>query len=249
VKASNIIRLGGRVPWALGGTMVSHNWLVLRKKLKPEKYGQRRSMDIISAWGAFLCRAMGIEVVKRNERSGPMGDVIIANHMGFLDVPVLLSFYPAVFIIKAEMLRVFYFGKALEDHGHVFVDRKSSSSRRGARDGVRKVLEEGDRIIVFPEGRASPGSKRLPFKPFCFFEAARQNKRIEACIIDYVPREELQWDIKRPMIPQLVDLIGRKKTQVSVEFLPSELINDPEEAAERYHDIIERKLEEYEAER
>jgi 1-acyl-sn-glycerol-3-phosphate acyltransferase len=109
--------------------------------------------------------------------------------------------------------------------------------------GVQRVLEEGDRIIVFPEGRASPGAERRPFKPFCFFEAARQGKRVQACVIDYPPdRSAVAWDTSRPMLPQLVEIIGRPRTEISVEFLPAEHIDDPEDAARRYHDLIEGKL-------
>jgi len=179
-----------------------------------------------------------------------MGDVIIANHMGFLDVPVLLSLFPSVFIIKMEIRRVPHFGKALEREGHVFVERGSEASRRSAREGVQKVLENNDRIIVFPEGRASPGAERRPFKPFCFFEAARQGKRVEMCVIDYLPdRQVLKWDVKRGMLPQLIELIGRRRTHVSVEFFPSEVPKDAEAIAQRYHDIAEGKLKSYDEER
>jgi 1-acyl-sn-glycerol-3-phosphate acyltransferase len=204
----------------------------------------------VGLWGKGLARIMGIRIHPRNERQGTMGDVIIANHMGFMDIPILLTFYPSVFIIKMEMRRVFYFGKALERQGHVFVERGSESSRRSAREGVRRVLEQGDRIIVFPEGRASPDAERRPFKPFCFFEAARQGKRVEACVIDYLPdRQMLAWDPDRPMMPQLVELVGRPRIDVSVEFLPSEVPDDPEEAARRYHDVIQERLERHDRER
>ena len=42
----------------------------------------------------------------KNERSGPLGDIVVSNHLGFLDVPVLLSIYPAVFMIKDEIGRL-----------------------------------------------------------------------------------------------------------------------------------------------
>jgi 1-acyl-sn-glycerol-3-phosphate acyltransferase len=194
---------------------------------------------------------MGIRVHKRNERSGPMGDIIVANHMGFLDVPVLLRFFPAVFIIKMEMRRVLYFGGALAKQGHVFVERRDKRSRSQAGTELLEVLEDGDRVIVFPEGRGSPGAERLPFKKGSFEAAKKLGKRVELCVLDYLPdRRMLEWDIDRPMRPQLVDLFGRRRIDISVEFFPSETVDgDPGEMADRYHDLTESRLRAYDTER
>jgi 1-acyl-sn-glycerol-3-phosphate acyltransferase len=245
-----LLRVQARAPLAMGWTFFSHWHVRSRQIFGPKNLRERRSMDIVSRWGKGLAQIMGVRIVERNQRSGPMGDVIIANHMGFLDIPVLLTYYPAVFLIKMEIRRIPYFGRALERGGHVFVDRKSSDSRRSARDGVRAVLADGDRVIIFPEGRGSSGAERRPFKPFCFFEAARQGKMVEACVIDYLPdREAVRWDINRKMLPQLIEIIGRRETEVSVEFFPAEVPDDPVEAAQRYHDLIQGRLEAYDRER
>jgi len=242
---SSWIRVLVRAPVALAWTLAVHGCLRARGILF-RRWRGRRATDAISLWARGLAWIMGVRVVCRNAPTGPMGDVIVANHMGFLDVPVLGSFFPAVFIIKMEMRRVFFFGGALEKQGHVFVDRGSTESRRSARDGVRQVLEAGDRIIVFPEGGASPEAKRPPFKPFCFHEAARQHKLVQACVIDYLPhRRMLRWDTRRPQLPQLVELFGRKRTEVSLEFFPAEAIEDADAAAQRYHDLIEGRLFDY----
>jgi 1-acyl-sn-glycerol-3-phosphate acyltransferase len=250
MRIMNLIRVAFRVPVALIWTEVLHAWIRFRQIFIRGRWRKHCGQDVIGPWGAGLAWIMGIRIHKLNERDWPMGDVIVSNHMGFLDVPVLLSVFPSVFIIKMEMRKVPHFGKALENQGHVFVERGSEASRRSAREGVRRVLANGDRIIVFPEGYQSPGAERRPFKPFCFFEAAGQKKRVEACVIDYLPdRKVLEWEREKPFLPQLVRLLGRKRIDVSLEFLPSEIVEDPEEAAQRYHDIIEGKLKGYDRER
>lgn len=245
-----IARVALRAPTAIVWTLFIH-WLGrLRQLVFRGPWLGRSYMDLIGTWGAGLAWIMGVRLVKRNERSGPMGDLIIANHMGFLDIPVLLCTYPAVFIMTMQYRRFFYLGKALARQGHVFVERRNASSRQQAREGVRNVLERQERIIVFPEGRSSPDAERLPFKPFCFHEVASQGKRLEACVIDYLPdRSMLKWDNTQPILPQVIKLLGRRRTQVSVEFIPSEVIIDPEEAVQRYHDLIEERLTSYDAER
>ena len=243
----NLIRVIIRAPIALVWTLLVHHLCIrLPQLFTPGK----RYTRAISIWGRGLAYIMGVRFHKLNNRTGPMGDVIIANHMGFLDIPVLLSFFPSVFMIKMEMRRVFYFGNALEKEGHVFVERGDSTSRHKARDGLIKVLEDGDRCIIFPEGQASPGAKRRPFKPLSFAAAKNFDKLVEACVIDYLPdRKSLKWDNTRGMFPQLVDLFGRRRTDISVEFFPAEKVQDPQKDAERYHDLIQGKLEGYDIER
>jgi 1-acyl-sn-glycerol-3-phosphate acyltransferase len=106
-----------------------------------------------------------------------------------------------------------------------------------------KVLRDGDRIIVFPEGRASPGAERLPFKTGSFAAAKRAGETVELCVLDYLPdRRQLEWDVNRGTFAQLVELFGRWRTHISVEFFPSEVVDDPEQMAVRYRDLVQGRL-------
>lgn len=245
-----VVRVLWRAPAALAWTLGMHWCWCLRRLLFPRSWGVSYGTDIIGLWGRGLAWIMGMRIVQRNERPPTMGDVIISNHMGFLDVPLLLAHFPAVFIIKGEARKAPYFGGALAKHGHVFVERSSVTGRRSARDGVERVLYRDERLIVFPEGRASPGAERLPFKPFTFFEAQRQGKTIEAVVIDYLPdRRQLEWDVKRPMVPQLIELIGRKRTTVSIEFMGHFEPKDPAADAEQWKQRMQERLEANDRER
>jgi 1-acyl-sn-glycerol-3-phosphate acyltransferase len=242
------MRVAYRVPMALVWTLAVHYYLMTRKAIRRRKWGNRRATDMIGLWGKGLNLIMGVRVKRLNERSGPLGDVVFANHMGFLDVAVLLSVFPAVFIIKGEMRRAPYFGRALERQGHIFVKRTDRRSSMEAAKAARAVIENGDRLIVFPEGKAAPGLERPPFKSFCFKEAARQGKSVEVCVLDYLPdRKMLEWDISKPMLPQVIKLLGRHRTHVSIEFLPTEIPDDGDEAALRYHDLVSSRLAQYDA--
>ncbi len=250
LELADVLRVAIRAPAALAWTNALHWGLIMsRRPFKPPRW---RATRVIGKWGQGLAWIMGVRFHERNRRDwDEMGDMIIANHMGFLDIPVLLTYFPAVFVIKMEMRRVFYFGRALADQGHVFVERGDKRSHRDASKGMAQVLEDGDRIIIFPEGRASPGAERRPFKVGSFAQAQRLGKKVEACVIDYLPdRKQLEWDADQPMLPQLIKLFGRKRTDISVEFFPPEEVEgDPAEFAQRWHDIIQGKLEQYDRER
>jgi 1-acyl-sn-glycerol-3-phosphate acyltransferase len=223
-------------------TLLIH-WFLIRLPQITHRH-KKRYVEPIGLWGKMLAFMMGVRVHRRNERSWPMGDLIVSNHMGFLDVPTLLSIFPAVFVIKIEMRRVFYFGKALENQGHLFVDRADKTSMRRTGVDLLKVLHDGDRIIVFPEGRASPGAERLPFKPGSFAAAKRAGKTVELCVLDYLPdRRQVEWDVNRSTFVQLVELFGRWRTDIAVEFFPPEAVDEPDQMAARYHDLVQGRLE------
>ena len=204
---------------------------------------KRRPTRLLGLWGKGMILIMGIKIHRVNERGGPMGDIVVSNHLGFLDVPLLLTFFPAVFIIKDEIGRIPFGGQALRNERHIFVKRDSESSRSEARHDLDHALENGDRVIVFPEGRGNPGARRLPFKPYAFVTAKRLKKTVEVVAIDYLPdRSEYAWDINKPMFPQFARLLGRPRTHVSIEFLSVHVPENPLEEAEHYRNLIEQKL-------
>jgi len=107
-----------------------------------------------------------------------------------------------------------------------------------------QVLRDGDRIIVFPEGRASPTAERLPFKPGSFAAAKRAGKTVELCVLDYLPdRRQLVWNVNRSTFVQLVELFGRLRTDIAVEFFPPEAVDEPDQMAARCHDLVQARLE------
>jgi 1-acyl-sn-glycerol-3-phosphate acyltransferase len=211
---------------------------------------KKRPCGFIGLWGKGLARIMGLKIHRVNERTGPPGDIVVSNHLGFLDVPLLLSFFPAIFIIKAEIGRLRFSGRALRNERHIFVERGEAASRNQARQALTEALNDGARVIVFPEGRGAPGAERLPFKPYSFVAANRLKKRLEVVAIDYLPdRSRFAWDIKKPMFPQFAALLGRPRTHVSIEFLWAGVPEDPTRDAERFKELIEQKLKENDARR
>jgi 1-acyl-sn-glycerol-3-phosphate acyltransferase len=231
------------MPFALLWTLSVHYFLIRIPQLFRKN---KRCLKALSLWGKGFAWIMGVRIHKKNKMPLPMGDLIISNHMGFLDIPIMLASFPAVFVIKVELGRIPFFGKCLHDQGHIFVVREDSTSRSSAGKEIMKVLKAGDRIIVFPEGRGNPCAERLPFAPGSLAVAERLEKQVQACIIDYLPdRRLLEWDVSRPIFPQLVDLFGRFRIHVSVEYLPASLVSNAKEDASNYRQIIEDRLKDH----
>jgi 1-acyl-sn-glycerol-3-phosphate acyltransferase len=243
MKIFRYIRVCYRMPTALLWTLFVHYFFIRI----PQLFGSRkRRLKALRLWGAGFAWIMGVRVHKKNKLPLPMGDLIISNHMGFLDIPVMLASFPSVFVIKVELGRIPFFGKCLHDQGHIFVVREDSASRSSAGKEIMKVLKAKERVIVFPEGRGNPSAERLPFAPGSLAVAERLQKQVQACIIDYLPdRRLLEWDVNRAIFPQLVDLFGRFRIHMSLEYLPAAPVVDAKEDAEKYRALIESRLKEH----
>jgi len=247
MKIFSYIRVLYRAPLALLWTLFIHYFFIRTQQIfKPKK----RCLKMLSIWGAGFAWIMGVRIHKINRIPEPMGDLVISNHMGFIDIPILLASFPAVFVIKVELGKAPFFGKCLYDQQHIFVERENKASKNRAGKEIMKALKQGARVIVFPEGQGNPVAKRLPYSPGSLAVAQRLGKTVQPVIIDYLPdRSALEWDIHRKVLPQVIELFGRFRTHVSIEYLPATSVTDARADAEKFHDIAEARLREHDAAR
>lgn len=119
-------------------------------------------------WAA-LC--MGLRLVARGQvcHEGPV--LYVANHSSYLDVDALGSLLRGSFVAKAELDTWPVMGWLARLQRTVYVDRKRSSSHK-QRDDIKSRLEDGDNLILFPEGTSSDGNRTLPFKSALFAVAS-----------------------------------------------------------------------------
>jgi lyso-ornithine lipid O-acyltransferase len=112
-----------------------------------------------------ICVPMfGLRISVRGQPASQRPLLMIANHSSWLDITVLSSILPAVFIAKSEIAGWPLFGLFAKLQRSVFVDR----ARRQATGDVNRLiasrLAEGDAVVLFGEGKASDGNQVLPFR-------------------------------------------------------------------------------------
>jgi 1-acyl-sn-glycerol-3-phosphate acyltransferase len=118
------------------------------------------------------CR-LSVEGAEHLTSSGPL--VLASNHAGYADVPALVALLPIdfLFVAKKEVLSWPLVRTLVRKAGHLTVDR--SDARQGVADAGRlgRALEEGERVLFFPEGTFTAAAGLRPFRLGAFQAAAQ----------------------------------------------------------------------------
>ncbi|MBO7072563.1 MAG: 1-acyl-sn-glycerol-3-phosphate acyltransferase, partial [Acetobacter sp.] len=95
----------------------------------------------------------------------------VSNHTSWLDVPVLGTLLPSVFVAKEDIQHWPIMGLVSKIGRTIFVSRQRSTTGH-ERDFMLKRMALGDNLVLFPEGTSSDGSRVLPFMS-AFFSIAK----------------------------------------------------------------------------
>ena len=118
-----------------------------------------------------LTRALGRTLICasniRIRHSGPIppqGSLIVANHLSWADSFTFLGELGCRFMVNHLYGEILGFSAVLRAVGVEFMNRMSVKAIGPARRARRAVLERGESLLVFPEGRTSRGAAVRPFK-------------------------------------------------------------------------------------
>lgn len=93
------------------------------------------------------------------------GELLIANHVSWLDIPVLAGATGCAFVSKAEVRGHPFLKWIADQNGTLYVDRAERSAIHAQAAMVRDGLTASKPLAVFPEGTVGDGARLLPFKP------------------------------------------------------------------------------------
>lgn len=177
-------------------------------------------------------RILGFEVRVAGRLATARPTLVVANHSSYLDIMLLGSLIPGSFVAKTEVADWPFFGLLAKLQRTVFVDRARRSGTRRQTDDLRRRLEAGDTLILFPEGTSSDGNRTLPFKTALFGVAGAevsgrklvvQPVSIAATALDGIPlgrglRPLYAWYGDMLLLPHLWRMACQGRLAVTVEF-------------------------------
>jgi 1-acyl-sn-glycerol-3-phosphate acyltransferase len=172
-------------------------------------------------WCLTAIRRLGIEL--QPEGAFPSRGLLVANHLGYLDILVLSAMHPCVFVSKQEVRYWPLFGLMAKLSGTVFVDRARTSAAHGANAEMSNALAQGAVVVLFPEGTSSDGSKVLPFRPALFDAATKAGANVVSAHISYdvadgsAANDVCYWG-EMSFFPHLLRLLSRHEIRARVRF-------------------------------
>lgn len=144
--------------------------LAVRNKEAKLRYFSRISSLYLRA----ALHVLGVSVALRdikNLASGKGNYLIVSNHLSYIDIFVIFSVAPAVFVANAELEEAFLLGTIIRYSGGVFVERRNRARLLKDMQNIQNILHMGFNVVLFPEGTTSDGREVKPFKT-SFLDAA-----------------------------------------------------------------------------
>ncbi len=118
-------------------------------------------------WHWLMCRIFSLRVHVDGAPASQRQVIFMANHLSYLDIPVLGALIKGSFVAKEDVQSwaVFGFLSKLQQTAYI-------SRRRGAAKTVQaqldRLLGQGKDLILFPEGTSTDGRDVYPFKSSLF---------------------------------------------------------------------------------
>lgn len=162
-------------------TVLCHYW-----PLSDIRFGGRSLMERTADWwGRNLCRIFGLRL-KVSGTVPPGPQLVVANHISWIDIPLLFSVAPLSFVSKAEIEQWPVIGFIAKAGNTVFHQRGSHDSAHGVAAAMKQRLEEGGNVAIFPEGGILRGHGVKRFHGRLFAAAIETGVPVQPLMLRYV---------------------------------------------------------------
>jgi 1-acyl-sn-glycerol-3-phosphate acyltransferase len=189
---------------------------------------------------------VGARVRTEGQAVGPH-TLIIANHVSWLDIPIMSAATGCAFVAKDELQGHPVMHWLCEQNGTVFVDRSDRRGISGQASDMLEALASERPLTLFPEGTVSDGSGLLPFRPplLSAFAPAPPHVTIRPLAVDYGrSAREFGWTEGETGPQNFLRMLGRRGTvNVTLHLLPPlPPLVDRKQLARAAHDAIAAAL-------
>ena len=144
---------------------------------------------IVQWWHSRICRALHLNVRLQGELPRePM--FIVSNHISWMDIHVLGALGPLCFVSKWEVRNWPAVGWLAERAGTLFI-RRGAGQTDELRRGMVERLNQGNHLVLFPEGTTTNGTEVRPFFPRLFAIAQETGIPLQPLALRYSQAGEL----------------------------------------------------------
>jgi len=204
-------------------------------------FTREKRADWLHRFCARSMRRMGITVTVHGKF--PDRGSLITNHQSYLDIVMLASLHPCVFVSKVEILQIPIIGWMTTMSGTVFVERGRGGSALRANAGMNAASEAGLPVVFFPEGTTTSGREMLPFRSGLLAQVMASGEPITPGFIRYSigpdngpglsAEENVSWG-DLPMFTHIFTFLGLRGVHAEVHFADAPITFSS--------DVLHRKL-------
>jgi 1-acyl-sn-glycerol-3-phosphate acyltransferase len=149
-----------------------------------------------------------------------------------MDIVVLASLHPCVFVSKAEIAAIPVLGWMTTNSGTVYVERGHGGSAMRASSAMKQAMNAGLPVVFFPEGTTTNGAALLKFHSGLIGQALLARAPITAAFLRYSlvtteetgenepgvsAAEDVCWG-DRPMLAHIFRFLGLRGVHADVRF-------------------------------
>ena len=198
--------------------------LVTRVVFVISKRWQRRSQRLVlKTWGHSLMRVLNVHLDV--DGSPPPGGLLVSNHVSYLDILILSALVQPRFVAKAEIRSWPLVGWFCRSVDIIFVDRTKRRDTVRVGQVIQEGLDQGDTIVLFPEGTSTHGAKIAPFKPPLLAPAAAAKLPVHYASLGYRTPPAAKpaflsvcWWGETPFGPHFLELTKLPRIDATVRF-------------------------------
>ena len=148
---------------------------------------REQKLQAIQRWSQHVLRILGIDVQTTTPLThAAMPALWVANHVSWLDILVIQSLQPCIFVAKREVKSWPLVGALAQACGVIFVDRSSASAAKDMVNDVATALASGYNVAGFPEGTSSEGVQVQLFHANLFEAALLIDNVVQPLALRYV---------------------------------------------------------------
>ncbi len=179
---------------------------------------------VFGGWARTSARLLGMRV-ERDGEPPREASLLVANHLGYMDIVLIASQMRCVFLSKAEVARWPLLGPLSRMMQTLFVDRSLRRDVRRVAGEIRERLARGQSVVVFPEGTSTRGDDVRPFRSSLLEPAAQEGWPVRHAALCYATRpgrppaaEVVCWWGDAPFGSHFVRLLGEPGFRARISF-------------------------------
>ena len=152
----------------------------------------------------------------------PEWGLIASNHLGYLDIVVIATVAPGVFVSKSEVRHWPVVGMLSRWAGTLYLRRAHRADLARIGREVAALLQAKERVVIFPEGTSTDGKRVLGFHSSLFWPAETTRSPTTPCFLRYrepgnKPEHRVCFQGRALFLPHFLNLLA-------LEFIEAELV-------------------------